>query len=577
MRNELGDTLAAFSEGLAGLRRKLEGYPALEGALFEGTETWVNLLTYKLVPHFAGAGCLVVAVTGGTNSGKSTLFNMLAGKELSPARVTAAATRRPLLASSTSRVAQCLRGELVPEFRPAPLDDPSQLTDVEAPEDVLYVVPAEAIGDGAALLDTPDVDSIDQQNWQVAENLRAAGDVVVAALTGEKYKDERVVGFFKRAAASGRQVIPVMNKANPANGFEVARTQLEDFAAQAELVPGAPLFAVAHDFEIGVGAPIVPLTAQNDLRQYLKDLDVPAIKRQVYRDTLAHFAAESGAFLQKAQETAHALHAAADDFEERARTAASAYEPVPGKAVAGLFHEFMQTKRGPVRRAIGQAGSGVARGAGAATRAIGRALKRRTAFEKSEEAANEEELRKREAEAVTRRARELARQYLHQAPNLPQPARSLVERGCKNLDVDQAIETIKRDTLKAKSVSEAFHDHAMETLNRWWEREPGKRRAFQAIEGVLAFAPTAIAAPIAIYNLGIGAPEAIAVLEYQLGDAMFDFLSPWREEQRDALAAALHAHITAPCLRPLRECLDALEGPPVSDLRRLHAQCRQAL
>jgi hypothetical protein len=129
----------------------------------------------------------------------------------------------------------------------------------------------------------------------------------------------------------------------------------------------------------------------------------------------------------------------------------------------------------------------------------------------------------------------------------------------------------------------------METLNRWWEREPGKRRAFQAIEGVLAFAPTAIAAPIAIYNLGIGAPEAIAVtapfveqfvarvLEYQLGDAMFDFLSPWREEQRDALAAALHAHITAPCLRPLRECLDALEGPPVSDLRRLHAQCRQAL
>ena len=78
-------------------------------------------------------------------------------------------------------------------------------------------------------MDTPDVDSIDKRNWEVADHIRAAGDVLVAVVTGEKYKDDRVIQYFKEAAASGRMLIPVMNKANPADDFDVARKQLKEF------------------------------------------------------------------------------------------------------------------------------------------------------------------------------------------------------------------------------------------------------------------------------------------------------------------------------------------------------------
>ena len=39
----------------------------------EDFSTWENLFMGKLVPHLENEGCLVVAVAGGTNTGKSTI------------------------------------------------------------------------------------------------------------------------------------------------------------------------------------------------------------------------------------------------------------------------------------------------------------------------------------------------------------------------------------------------------------------------------------------------------------------------------------------------------------------------
>src|SRR5690606_23338045 len=97
------------------------------------------------------------------------------------------------------------------------------------PPNALFVATHEQLPDRLVLLDTPDVDSIETEHWAVADIIRAAGDVLVAVLTGEKYKDDRVVSYFRQALASGRVVVPVMNKANPARDFEVARNQLAEF------------------------------------------------------------------------------------------------------------------------------------------------------------------------------------------------------------------------------------------------------------------------------------------------------------------------------------------------------------
>src|SRR5690606_7867964 len=109
-------------------------------------------------------------------------------------------------------------------------------THTDVPDDTLFVTQRDSLPDRLILMDTPDVDSIDKANWSTAENIRAAGDVLIAVVTGEKYKDEKVQAFFRAAAASGRIVLPLLNKADPHNNFETARAQLDDFCDDIGLV-----------------------------------------------------------------------------------------------------------------------------------------------------------------------------------------------------------------------------------------------------------------------------------------------------------------------------------------------------
>src|SRR5690606_15041064 len=144
------------------------------------------------------------------------------------------------------RAAQCLDGKLLPEFRPMPLERPENATDPDVPADALLVTTIEQLPDRMVVMDTPDVDSIDRRNWSVAEHIRAAGDILLAVLTGEKYRDDRVVQFFREANRSGRIVVPLMNKANPAESFSIARQQVQAFREDSGA--DGPAFVLAHDF-----------------------------------------------------------------------------------------------------------------------------------------------------------------------------------------------------------------------------------------------------------------------------------------------------------------------------------------
>ncbi len=59
-------------------------------------EEWYELLTHKLVPQAASPPALVVAIVGGTNIGKSAIFNHLAGEMASAVSPLAAGTRHPV-------------------------------------------------------------------------------------------------------------------------------------------------------------------------------------------------------------------------------------------------------------------------------------------------------------------------------------------------------------------------------------------------------------------------------------------------------------------------------------------------
>ncbi len=587
MPETLGRALAAFHEALGQLRAALAEQPLLEAEVFADSDAWIGLLAYKLVPHLAGEGCLVAAVAGGANTGKSTVFNMLLGADTSPVRYTAAATAHPVLAANAMRYAQCLEGKLVPEFAPAPLEEPERVLESGGAADTLFVTCAPGLPDSLVLLDTPDIDSIEKANWEVAGNIRMAGDVLIALLTAEKYKDDRVVRFFQQARASGRVVVPVMNKADPRNDFEVARVQLADFCGAVGL--DAPdCFVVPHDFGLAgdfAAQEISPLDGRLALRAHLESIDVMGLKTRVYQDTLAHFAAEARDFLARTAETASGLNHIIIDFEGRAATFAQRYDPAPGAQVGGLFHQFVQSKRGPAGKAIGAASSAVARTLAAAGKRLGDALFRRSALEDPGEDATDEQIRTLHHENIERLVRELAASYFDTARNLRGPAAALVRLELEALDMDAIAAAVIGQTVQAESISEDFARHAQRLLEAWWDGHAGKRRIILALDRVLLLAPAAIAGAMSLHTAGVGVAETMVIagplaeqftariVEYQFGDAMFDFLSPWRKEQREALEGALRDHLAGPALQSLTRALGPINADALAQMEGLLEPC----
>lgn len=577
------EALTGFSVALTEFRAKANAYPALADRLFEDAGEWLDLLEYKLGPNLAADPCLVVAIAGGTNTGKSTVYNLLLHRDTSPVRMTAAATCRPVLAASARRAAEFSQGKLLSAFRARPLTDPAAVIDANSPKNALYIATNDRLPETFVLLDTPDVDSIDTANWEVADHIRAAGDVVVAVLTGEKYKDIRVVEFFRAARASGRVVLPLMNKANPANDFATARTQLAEFC-QDTGSDASVQFAVAHDFSLGedfTAEAIAPLAGTPPLFEYLQGLDVAAIKECVYRDTLRHFAHEAGDFLQGIQKAAAELRAAERAIEQLAETAAQKYDPKPGAQMGVLMHEFVQSKRGAIGKALGAASRGFLHVSSAGARAVGRRVFGRDILP-APPRHSEKERDRINAEELALQVRDTVRALYNECERLPDTAASLLRAPLDALDADLVQQAVLRDTVKAESISADFRRHAFEVMDLWWQEEKTQRMMVEAADAVLMVAPAALVL-YTIPGTGIGEAAAAAstsfleqvavrALLFQFGGRIVKLIGPWQEEQRAALRAALLAHVTGPVLENLRTALAILEGDNFTAMKSNLAQ-----
>jgi hypothetical protein len=588
MLETLSEALTGFNEALERLDAALADDAAVRDAVFAGTQEWRALLRYKLVPQLAGEPALVIAVAGGTNTGKSTVFNLLVGADTSPVRATAAATCHPVVAAHPDRMEDALGGRVIGSFQARRLQDPEEVIGHSVAADTLFVQESPVLPAGLILLDTPDVDSIDKANWEVADSIRAAGDVIIAVLTGEKYKDDRVVEFFRHALDSGRIVLPLMNKAEAENDFEIARRQLEEFREDtgaegpAFILPHNPAFRSSYEHAIPAadGGPA--------LMEYLQSLDVEAVKEKVYKRTVERFGVDAGHFLDHLDDVGDSLDGVADEFVRRAHTFATQYEPAPGAAIGGLFHEFVQARRGPVRRFIGTTSSAVTKGAVKVGRTVTDAILRRATLDRVHKIETDDDVKVMHAQIIEKITRDLARGYMESADNLREPAAHLAETNLDAIDVERVIEPIVRDVLRSDNISDEFREYALRMLEKWWDDHAGRRKVLEALDGVLAVMPAAIALPIAINTGGYGVAETVAVtgplaeqflarvIEYQFGDALFDFITPWQKEQQEHLEAALNKHLTEPCLHDVRHYRDVLRSDTVTELRKWQLQCLSA-
>lgn len=148
---------------------------------------------------------LVVAIAGGTGSGKSSLLNALAGASVAPVSALRPHTDEPLA---------WVAGDVLLDATPL-LDDLE--IEQRAENDVLP---------GVVVIDLPDMDSIAEWHRRTVEDLLPMVDAVIWVFDPEKYNDPALHdGFLRPLAAYHRQFVFVLNKVDRLDPDDVSLVQ----------------------------------------------------------------------------------------------------------------------------------------------------------------------------------------------------------------------------------------------------------------------------------------------------------------------------------------------------------------
>jgi hypothetical protein len=183
----------------------LLGLSALEG------REWYRLLREKLAPQLGADAYLVVAVVGGTNIGKSVIFNHIADSPLSASSPLASGTRNPVCVVPTGFAESHELPAIFPEFDLQPWTSANDAL-ADTPDDRIYWRAVVDTPPNLLILDTPDIDSDVQINWKRADGIRRVADVLIAVLTQQKYNDAAVKQYFRKAAEEGKLVLVIFNQ-----------------------------------------------------------------------------------------------------------------------------------------------------------------------------------------------------------------------------------------------------------------------------------------------------------------------------------------------------------------------------
>lgn len=200
---------------------------------------------------------LLVVVGGSTGAGKSTLVNSVLGELVTQPGVLRPTTRAPVLVHhpldarwfSTDRVLPGMARVTTsgsaglggtPSAGATTGQPPDGGTSSE-PSRTLRLVPSEALPKGLALLDAPDIDSVDTVNHELAAQLLGAADLWLFVTTSARYADAVPWDLLLQAAARKAQVAMVLDRVDP--GAEATADDLRDMMVEQGLAESA-LFVI---------------------------------------------------------------------------------------------------------------------------------------------------------------------------------------------------------------------------------------------------------------------------------------------------------------------------------------------
>ncbi|QDT55989.1 hypothetical protein Pan44_40380 [Caulifigura coniformis] len=205
---------SSVANAVARLCRALQAFEASSKALqlqpLSGRE-WYEVLTRKLRPQLGDESFLIAAVVGGTNIGKSVVFNHVAGFRASATSPLASGTRHPTCLAPAGFGERHDLGELFAGFEVTPWERAEDALRDDAVHRLFWRESPE-MRSNLLVLDTPDIDSDARVNWDRADHVRQCADVLIAVLTQQKYNDAAVKEFFRKAAAEDKAIIVVLNQ-----------------------------------------------------------------------------------------------------------------------------------------------------------------------------------------------------------------------------------------------------------------------------------------------------------------------------------------------------------------------------
>lgn len=258
-------------------------------------QEWFELLRNKLLPQLETQPLLVAGIVGGTNIGKSVIFNHLAGQVASAVSPLAAHTKHPICLVPPGVDDPAVLSRLFEPFELRPWQsagDPLH----DSPENRLFWRTGPQMPPRLLLLDAPDVDSDVAVNWQRARAIRQAADVLLAVLTQQKYNDAAVKQFFRAAVEADKPIVVLFNQCNFATDRDYwpqwLATFCDETGARPELVYVIPYDRAAADelrlpfYSVGPDGR-GPLGEATNLREELASLHFDAIKIRTFRGALA--------------------------------------------------------------------------------------------------------------------------------------------------------------------------------------------------------------------------------------------------------------------------------------------------
>ncbi|GAA2014200.1 dynamin family protein [Microbacterium ulmi] len=227
-----------------------------------------------LLPRLRSDGApLLVVVGGSTGAGKSTLVNSLLGAALTTPGVLRPTTRSPVLVFHPADAPWFAPERVLPNLvrihtTTAPAGAAGAERDGTAFDGVraLRLAPFPGMPPGLALLDAPDIDSIESGNRELAGQLLAAADLWLFVTTAARYADAVPWDLLRAAAGRRAQLALVLDRIDPGSDPVVADLQR---MMQENGLGAAPLFVVP---EAALDDGMLPEGAVADVAGWLTDL-----------------------------------------------------------------------------------------------------------------------------------------------------------------------------------------------------------------------------------------------------------------------------------------------------------------